>query len=91
MSAENIEKIFNAYKERKDIEKYSHLASFEEIKENDLTSISQDMLIPSRKKNLSILDEVFKEYQDACKEESDLNETLNGYFKELGLNIKLEV
>ncbi len=32
---EHLEKILSTYNERKEIEKYSHLASFEEIKEND--------------------------------------------------------
>lgn len=91
LSAENIEKIFNAYKERKDIEKYSHLASFEEIKENDFNLNIPRYVDTFEEEEPIDLDEVFKEYQDACKEESDLNETLNGYFKELGLNIKLEV
>ena len=35
LSDENVEKIIKAYKERKDIDKYAHLASYEEIKEND--------------------------------------------------------
>jgi type I restriction enzyme M protein len=35
LSKENIEKIVSAFVERKDIEKYAHLASFDEIKEND--------------------------------------------------------
>lgn len=35
LTQENIEKIVLIYKERKTIEKYAHLASFEEIKEND--------------------------------------------------------
>ena len=91
LSAENIEKIFNAYKERKDIEKYSHLASFEEIKENDFNLNIPRYVDTFEEEEPIDLDEVFKEYQDACKEESDLSETLNGYFKELGLNIKLEV
>ena len=32
---EHIEKIVNTYRERKEIEKYSHLATLDEIKEND--------------------------------------------------------
>ena len=32
---ENIEKIFNTYKNREEVEKFSHIADFEEIKEND--------------------------------------------------------
>jgi len=35
LSDEHIEKIFNTYKDRKEIEKYSHRASLKEIKEND--------------------------------------------------------
>ena len=34
LTEENIEKIFEAYKSREDIDKFAHLASFEEIKEN---------------------------------------------------------
>lgn len=35
LTDEHMEKILNAYKTRKDIEKYAHLASFDELKEND--------------------------------------------------------
>jgi type I restriction enzyme M protein len=35
LTDENIEKIFETYKDRKEIKKYSHKASLEEIKEND--------------------------------------------------------
>lgn len=35
LAKENIDQIVNTYKERKDVEKYAHVASFEEIKEND--------------------------------------------------------
>ena len=34
LTEENIQKIFKAYKSREDIDKFAHLASFEEIKEN---------------------------------------------------------
>lgn len=35
LSAENIDKIIETYRNREDIEKYAHVASLEEIKEND--------------------------------------------------------
>ncbi len=35
LSEEHIEKIMHTCKKRKEVEKYSHIASFEEIKEND--------------------------------------------------------
>ncbi len=35
LEEKHIDKIFKTYKERKDVEKFAHLADFEEIKEND--------------------------------------------------------
>ncbi|UYY97944.1 type I restriction-modification system subunit M [Peribacillus frigoritolerans] len=35
LSIENIDKIVETYKKREDVEKYAHIATFEEIKEND--------------------------------------------------------
>lgn len=91
LSNENIEKIFNAYKERKDIEKYSHLASFEEIKANDFNLNIPRYVNTFEEEEPINLEEVFNEYQRTCAEEKALNQTLNNSFAELGLNIKLEV
>lgn len=90
LSSENIEKIFNAYKERKDIEKYSHLASFEEIKENDFNLNIPRYVDTFEEEEPVDLEATFNEYKDICKEEIDLNKTLNDYFQELGLNFRLE-
>lgn len=35
LTKENVDKIVETYRKREDVEKYAHLASFEEIKEND--------------------------------------------------------
>ena len=35
LSQENIDRIVETYKKREDVEKFAHVASFEEIKEND--------------------------------------------------------
>ena len=35
LSEENIQKVLETYADRKDVEKYAHLATFDEIKEND--------------------------------------------------------
>ncbi|MEC4630152.1 N-6 DNA methylase, partial [Bacillus safensis] len=35
LSPENINKIIETYRNRKDVEKYAHVASLDEIKEND--------------------------------------------------------
>lgn len=38
LSLENIDKVVETYKNREDVEKYAHVASFDEIKENDFNS-----------------------------------------------------
>ena len=35
LSDEHLDKIMNTFKARREVEKYAHLATFEEIKEND--------------------------------------------------------
>ncbi|MFV5784587.1 N-6 DNA methylase, partial [Pediococcus acidilactici] len=35
LSAENIDKIIETYRNREDVEKYAHVATLDEIKEND--------------------------------------------------------
>lgn len=35
LTEDNIQKILDAYMQRKDIEKYSHLATFDEVRQND--------------------------------------------------------
>ena len=86
---EAIEKILKTYKERKDVEKYAHLATFEEIKENDFNLNIPRYVDTFEEEETIDIDETFKELSSLSREESELNLTLNGFFKELGLNIKL--
>lgn len=40
LSDDNIEKIISTYRERKDVPKYAHLATIEEIRQNDYNLIA---------------------------------------------------
>ena len=54
---EHIETILTTYKSRKEVERYAHVAAFEELKENDFNLNIPDMWIPlkKRKKLISML------------------------------------
>ena len=71
------------------MEKYAHLASFDEIKENDFNLNIPRYVDTFEEEEPIDLDATFKELSDLSKEEAELNATLNSYFKELGLNINL--
>lgn len=84
-----MDKIIKTYEERKDVEKYAHLATFEEIKENDF-NLNIPRYVDTFEEEAPIdLEETFKELQTLEQEELELNTTLNSYFSELGLNFKL--
>lgn len=77
LSDEIIDKIFTTYKERKEIEKYSHIARYEEVKENDY--------------NLNIpryVDTFEEEEQVDMKEIADKIETLENELEEVKKEMK---
>jgi type I restriction enzyme M protein len=85
LTEENIEKILNAYKNRKDIDKYAHVASIDEIKENDY-----NLNIPRYVNTFEEEEPIdIKQVQSALKfiEEDivEVTKELNVYLKELGL------
>ena len=89
LTIENIEKLFNAYKDRKDIEKYAHLATFDEIASNDF-NLNIPRYVDSFEEEEQInIDECFKELIEIDKERDALNSELNKYFKELGISFQL--
>lgn len=89
LTIENIEKIFNAYKDRKDIEKYAHLATFDEIASNDF-NLNIPRYVDSFEEEEQInIDDCFKELIEIDKERDALNSELNKYFKELGISFQL--
>lgn len=87
---EAIEKILSAYKERKDIDKYAHLATFEEIKSNDFNLNIPRYVDTFEEEEPISIEETFKDFEEICKEEHELSQSLNNYFKDLGLAFRLE-
>ncbi len=85
MNEEHINKIISTYRERKEIEKYSHLASYDEIVKNDYNLNIKRYVDTSEEKNLPDLKEVVKdiiridnEIEKTNKELKELIEQLEG-------------
>ncbi|MFV0636797.1 type I restriction-modification system subunit M [Mitsuokella sp. WILCCON 0060] len=89
MDPEHIDKIVQAYDKRQDIDKFAHLASFDEIKENDYNLNIPRYVDTFEPEPPVDLDTVFKELADLDKKEADLNQKLNDTFAELGLKWRL--
>ena len=85
LSQENIDKIINAIQERKDIEKYAHVATLDEIKENDYNLNIPRYVDTFEEEEAIPLDEVAKELQElrvdiekSTKDLLDLTMSLTG-------------
>lgn len=89
LSDENIEKIFDAIKNRKDVEKYAHLATYEEIVENDYNLNIPRYVDTTEEESPVDLAAEFQKRKDLNKEETEISNELNSYFKELGLDFNL--
>ena len=85
MNKEHINKIISTYRERKEIEKYSHLASYEEIVKNDYNlnipryvDTSEEKKIPDLKEVVKDIIEIDNEIEKVNKELKELVEQLEG-------------
>ena len=85
----NIDKIVSTFFERKDVDKYAHLASFEEIKKNDFNLNIARYVDTSEEEEEIDPNEVYKELQKVDAEISETNAKLNKFFEELGLEVRL--
>ena len=85
LTKEHINKILSAYSERKDIEKYSHLASFEEIKSNDYNLNIPRYVDTSEEEEPIDLAKEFKALQENEEQIEIITEQINAYLKELGI------
>ncbi len=86
LSDEHIEKIVNAYKERKDIDKFSHVATMEEIKANDYNLNIPRYVDTAEEEEEIDLDEVTGKIKDIDKEIEEVSRSLKKSFDELGLD-----
>lgn len=86
LTDENVKKVFETYKERKEIDKYSHKASVEEIKENEY-----NLNIPRYVDTFEDEEEIdIKKVSDELKklnsEEIGLRDKIAEFCKELGID-----
>lgn len=81
----SLDKIFNAYKERKSIKKFSYLASLEEIQSQGFNLNIPRYVDTSEEEEEIDLEGVFTELLSIETDEKQLKSELNGFFKQLGL------
>ena len=83
---DDIDRIVNAYTERKDIDKFCHIATLEEIEENDYNlNIPRyvDTFEPEPEVDLQ---EVANDIRKVQAEIKDIDKELKPFFDELGLD-----
>lgn len=85
LTDENIKKIFVTYKSRKEIEKYSHRASLDEIKENEYNLNIPRYVDTFEEEELIDIDEVAKEFKKLNTAEVDLQKKIFKFCDELGV------
>lgn len=91
LDPEHIEKLFSTYAERKDVEKFAHLASFEEIEKNGFNLNIPRYVDTSGEEELIDLTATFAELAKLEQEEKEVDAKLDGFFKELGIDFNAKV
>ena len=82
---EDVERIVETYKERKEIEKYSHLASLKEVSENDYNLNIPRYIDTFEEEEPIDIEQVQKDLKQIDKDMEQVDQELNVYLKELGL------
>lgn len=83
---EDVDKIVETYKDRKEIEKYSHIATLEEIEKNEYNlNIPRYVDIYEKEKEVDIK-EVQRNLKEIDKQMIEVDKELDTYLKELGLD-----
>jgi type I restriction enzyme M protein len=80
----HIDKIVSTYKNRETIDKYSYVASLEEIKDNDFNLNIPRYVDTFEEEEPVDLDEVRSKLQQVNKEIEDITKEINQYLRELG-------
>lgn len=86
LTNENIEKIIDTYTNRKEIEKYSHLASMDEIKENDYNLNIPRYVDTFEEEEVIDLDKVSSELKALEIEMKITDETIASFCRELNIS-----
>ncbi|PIQ68259.1 MAG: type I restriction-modification system subunit M [Candidatus Taylorbacteria bacterium CG11_big_fil_rev_8_21_14_0_20_46_11] len=85
LTDENIKKIFDTYKTRKEIEKYSHRASIDEIKENEYNLNIPRYVDTFEEEEVVDIDAVAKNLKMLHTEEVGLQKKIAEFCEELGI------
>jgi len=86
LTDENVAKIFDTYKNRKEIEKYSHKATIEEIKENEY-NLNIPRYVDTFEEEARIdIEKVSKKLQELQKSESGLLSKIGEFCAELKID-----
>ncbi len=84
---EDVQKIIQTYADRKDIEKYSFVASFEKLQENDF-NLNIPRYVDTFEEEAEIdLVAVSKRIRDIDVEIANIDKELEGYYKALGVSL----
>lgn len=86
LSKENIDKIVETYKERKAIDKYSHVATFDEIKENDYNLNIPRYVDTFEEEEPVDMEKVGQELKEIRQEKKKLNSELESMIRSLTYN-----
>ena len=87
LTDKNIHKIIETYKKRVDVDKYAHVASLEEIKENEFNLNIPRYVDTFEEEEPIDLDEVIKSLEQDKEEIADLEAKINEQLKILGVNV----
>ena len=82
---EDIQRILDAYKERKDIDKFMHVASLEEIKENEFNLNIPRYVDTFEEEEPIDIHAVMSEIKELESKRDELDKEIVKYLKELGL------
>lgn len=85
LTDEHIAKIFDTYKNRKEIEKYSHVATLEEIQENDYNLNIPRYVDTFEEEEIIDLDATKTNIANIENELVEIKNKMSSYLKELGL------
>ncbi len=86
LTDEHVEKIVDTFKNRKEIEKYSHLASLDEVKENDY-NLNIPRYVDTFEEEESVdLDEVSRELKTLDTDMKTTDDTIAKFCNELGIS-----
>lgn len=87
LTDENVDKIISTFKARKDIDKYAHVASIEEIRENDFNLNIPRYVDTFEEEEPIDLEEVNRQLEQDNKEIAELEAEINEQLKILGVKL----